>query len=178
MGGGGLACWRRWNPYWKNPAQPVSPLSSSQGRFCRRDVSAWGRKSLFTKRDSWDRWEILGGVYMRKFALARVSFPDDFLILHPVYMMTASFHISLFEGIFHVNKIYVWFKITTITHALPIPVHQQTYFPPKSLVVSHLHDNVARFPTRVKFSPRCNNRGELTPGWLVLAWHFVVVLCK
>ena len=44
---------------------------------------------------------------MRKFALARVSFPDDFLILHPVYMMTASFHISLFEGIFHVNEIYV-----------------------------------------------------------------------
>ena len=44
---------------------------------------------------------------MRKFALARVSFPDYFLILHPVYMMTGSFHISLFEGIFHVNKIYV-----------------------------------------------------------------------
>ena len=44
---------------------------------------------------------------MRKFAPARVSYWDDFLILYPVYMMTGSFHISLFEGIFHVNKIYM-----------------------------------------------------------------------
>ena len=28
----------------------------------------------------------------------------------------------------------------------------------------HLHDTVARFRTRVKFSPRYKNQGELTPG--------------
>ena len=41
--------------------------------------------------------QFLGGVYMRKLALARVSYQDDFLISFPVYMMTGSFHISLFE---------------------------------------------------------------------------------
>ena len=44
---------------------------------------------------------------MRKFALAQVSYWDNFLILYPVYMMTRSFHILLFEGMFHVNKIYM-----------------------------------------------------------------------
>ena len=92
--------------------------------------------------------------------------------------MTGSFHISLFEGTLHVNKIYVWFKIANTTHALPAPVHRQTDFTPKRAVVSRLHDTVARFRTGVKFSPRYNNRGELTPGWLSPAWHFVVVSCK
>ena len=35
---------------------------------------------------------------MRKLAPARVSYRDDFLISYRVYMMTGSFHISLFEG--------------------------------------------------------------------------------
>ena len=34
------------------------------------------------------------------------------------------FVISLFEGTLHDNKIYVWFKIANITHALPVPVHR------------------------------------------------------
>ena len=78
----------------------------------------------------------------------------------------------------HVDKIHVWFKIANITHALPVPVYRQTDFTPKRVVVSRLHDTVARFRTGVKFSPRYNNRGELTPGWLAPAWHFVVVSCK
>ena len=48
-------------------------------------------------------------------------------------------------------------------------------------VVSYLVtfiDTVARFRTGVKFSPRYNNQGELTPGWLSPAWHFVLVSCK
>ena len=57
----------------------------------------------------------------------------------------------------------VWFKIANITHALPIPVYRQTDFTPKWVVVSRLHDTVAKFRTGVKFSPRCENRGELTP---------------
>ena len=32
--------------------------------------------------------------------------------------------------------------------------------------IFYLYDTVARFRTEVKFSPRYNNRGELTPGWL------------
>ena len=115
---------------------------------------------------------------MRKLTPARVSYRDDFLILYRVYIMTESFHISLFEGTLHVDKIQVWFKIANITRALPIPVYRQTDFMPKRVVVSHLHDTAMRFCTRVKFSPRYKNRGELTLGWLAPAWHFVVVSCK
>ena len=46
-----------------------------------------------------------GGVYMRKLAPVQVSYGDDFLILYRVYMMTGSFHISLFEGTLHVDKL-------------------------------------------------------------------------
>ena len=49
----------------------------------------------------------LGGVYMRKLAPARASYRDDFLISYRVYMMTGSFHISLFEGTLHVDKMHV-----------------------------------------------------------------------
>ena len=100
------------------------------------------------------------------------------MILYRVYIMTRSFCISLFEGTLHVDKIHVWFKITNITHVLPVPVYQQTDFPPKWVVLSRLHDTAARFRTGVKFSPRYKNQGELTPGWLATTWHFVVVSCK
>ena len=49
----------------------------------------------------------LGGVYIRKLAPARVSYRDDFLISYRVYMMTGSFHISLFEDTLHVDKLNV-----------------------------------------------------------------------
>ena len=77
----------------------------------------------------------------------------DFLILYRVYIMTGSFHISLFEGTLYVDKIHVWFKITNVTHALPIPVYWQTDFTPKQVVISRLHDTAARFCTGVKFWP-------------------------
>ena len=48
-----------------------------------------------------------GGVYMRRLAPARVSYQDDFLISNRVYMVSESFHISLFEGTLHVDKIHV-----------------------------------------------------------------------
>ena len=57
-------------------------------------------------------------------------------------------------------KMHVWFKIANVTHALPVPVYRQTDFTPKWVVVSRLHDAVARFRTGVKFSPRCENRGD------------------
>ena len=49
----------------------------------------------------------LGGVYMRKLAPARVSYQHDVLISCRVYMMTGSFHISLFEDTLHVDKMHV-----------------------------------------------------------------------
>ena len=50
---------------------------------------------------------VLGGVYMRKVAPARVSYRHDFLFSYRVYMMTGSFHISLFEDTLHVDKMHV-----------------------------------------------------------------------
>ena len=100
---------------------------------------------------------------MRKLALARVSYWDDFLILYRVYLMNGSFHISLFKGTFHVDKIHLWFKMANIMHVLPIPVYRKTDFTPKRVVISHLHDTFARSRTGVKFSHRYENRGELTP---------------
>ena len=105
-----------------------------------------------------------GGVYMRKLVPARVLYRDDFLVSYRVYMMTGSFHISLFEDTLHVDKIHMRFKIANITHAPPVPVYRQSDFTQKWVVVSRLHDTVARFCTGVKFSPQHNNRGELTPG--------------
>ena len=35
--------------------------------------------------------------------------------------MTVSFHILLFEGTLHVDKIHVRFKIADITYTLPMP---------------------------------------------------------
>ena len=92
-----------------------------------------------------------------------------FLISYRVYIMTGSFHISLFEGTLHVDKVR---KIQNRKY------YRQTDFTPKRVVVSRLHDTVARFRSGVKFSPRYKNRGELTPGWLARAWHFVVAPCK
>ena len=108
-----------------------------------------------------------GGVDMRKLVPARVSYRDDFFISHRFYIITRSFHISLFECALHVDKIHVRFKTANITHALPVPIYRQTDCTPKRqkrVVVSRLNDTVARFRTGVKFSPRYNNRGELTPG--------------
>ena len=120
---------------------------------------------------------------MRKLAPARASHWDDFLISYRVYMMTGSFHILLFNVTFHVDKIHVWFKIANITHALPVPVYRQTDFTPKWVVVSRLHDTVARFRSGVnshrsdsrrhnilwwyhvnKYRAMRGNRSELTPG--------------
>ena len=44
---------------------------------------------------------------MRKLAPARVSYQEDFLISYRVYIMTGSFHISLFEVTLHVDKIHL-----------------------------------------------------------------------
>ena len=102
---------------------------------------------------------MLGDVYMRKLILGRVSYWNDFFILYCVYIMTVSFHILLFEGTLHVDKIHVRFKIADITYTLPMLVYHQTDFTPKHVVISRLHDTVARFRAEVKFLPQNNNQG-------------------
>ena len=85
--------------------------------------------------------------------------------------MTRSFHISLFEGTLHVDKIHGWIKMANITHVLLVPVFRQPIshhsrpqclrvweslsstgaeelwveidFPPERVDVSRLHDTVA-----------------------------------
>ena len=44
---------------------------------------------------------------MTKLAPARDSYRHDFLISYRVYMMTELFHISLFEGTLHGDKMHV-----------------------------------------------------------------------
>ena len=97
---------------------------------------------------------------MGKLAPARVSYGDDFVISYHVHMMTGFFH----HPTSNVLKLTKPSWIDKITHALPVPVYLQTDFTPKRVVVSRLHDTVASFRTGVKFSPRYNNRGGLTPG--------------
>ena len=70
------------------------------------DVTSNGRH-LGSQLEFYKELEVLEGVYMRKLALARVSYWDDFLISNGVYMMSESFDISLFEGTVHVDKIHL-----------------------------------------------------------------------
>ena len=74
--------------------------------------------------------------------------------------MIDHFIFRLFEGTLHVDKIHMRSKIANITHALPVPVHRRTDITPKPSVVSRLHDTGAKFRIGVKFSLRCDNRGE------------------
>ena len=115
---------------------------------------------------------------MRKFAPAQISYQDDFLILYPSYMITGSFYISLFEGVQFMWIKYEWCKIANIKHGLPILVDRQTDFRPQRVVVSRLDDTVVRFCTAVKFSPCCNNQGELMLKWFVPAWWYHVNKCR
>ena len=58
-------------------------------------------------------------MYMRKLAPAQVSYWDDFLISYRVYIVTGSFHISLFEGTLHVDKIQAKSKSQTLRIRFP-----------------------------------------------------------
>ena len=101
---------------------------------------------------------------MRKLAPARVSYLDDFFISYRVYIMTGSFHISLFEGTLHVDKIHLRFKIANMRMRYPFQSTSRLIFTPKLVIVFRLHNTIARFRTGVTLSPRYNNRGEFTPG--------------
>ena len=122
----------------------------------------------FVHTELWTAWRLRGCLH-EKTSPGASFIPGRLFISYRVYMITGSFHISLFEGTLHVDKIHIRFKIANITHALPVPVYRQTDFTPKHVVVSRFHVPFVRFRTGVKFSPRYNNRGELTSGWLAPA---------
>ena len=48
---------------------------------------------------------------MRTLAPVRVSYLHDFLISYRFYMMTGLFHILLFEGTLHVDKVHLWYHV-------------------------------------------------------------------
>ena len=75
-----------------------------------------------------------------------------------IYMMTLPFHISLFEGTLHVDKIHVWFKVANITHALPVPVYRQTDLTPKRVAT------VSLYAKRPDFVPEWNSRPGTRTG--------------
>ena len=93
----------------------------------------------------------IGGVYIRKLALAQVLYWGGFLISYRIYVF---FLLSSHDQ--HDNAILI---------GMCYPF-QQNDFTPKRVVVSHLYYAVAKFHTREKFSLWYNNRGEPTPGWL------------
>ena len=101
----------------------------------------------------------------------------DFLISYRVYMMIGSFHISLFEGTLHVDKIHVWFKIANITHALPVPVYRQTDFKPKRLssrvYMILLRDFVPEWNSRPGTTTGVNSRRGDSRRHDVLWWYHV-----
>ena len=118
-----------------------------------------------------------GGVYIRKLVLAQVSYWDDFLISYHVYMMTGSFHISLFEGTLHVDKIHMWFKIANITHALPFPAYRQTNFTPKRVVVFvymiPLRDFVPEWNSHPSKRTGVNSQRDDSHWYDILRWYHV-----
>ena len=118
----------------------------------------------------------LGAIYMRNFAPARVSYRDDFLILY-LLMMTGSFHISLFEGTLHVDKIHVWFKIANITHVLPVPFYRETDFSQKQVVISRLliplRDFVSPWNSRPVTRTGVNTSGGDSRWHDILWWYHI-----
>ena len=79
---------------------------------------------------------------MRKLAPAPVSYRDDFLISYRVLNTSRLGHfISR-----HLKVHFMLIKYTCDSKSLapPVPVYQQTDFTPKRVVVSRLHDSVAR----------------------------------
>ena len=85
---------------------PIIPLYTTRHYFSRTYGTIWD-KNIVPQFKNKHVHANLRGCFMRKLAPARVSYRDDFLIWYRVYMMTWSFHISLFESTLHVDKIYV-----------------------------------------------------------------------
>ena len=91
--------------------------------------------------------------------------------------MTGSFHISIFEGTLHVDKIHVRLKIRNNTHALPVPVYRQrqTDFTPKRAVIYMipLRDFVLERNSRPGTTTGVNSRRGDSRRHDILWWYHV-----
>ena len=87
------------------------------------------------------------------------------------YIMTGSFHISLFEGTPYVDKIHVRFKIANITHAPPVLVYQQTDFMLKHVVILHqLRDFVPEWLSRPSTMTGVNSHWGDSCRHVIFCW--------
>ena len=87
---------------------------------------------------------------MGKLTLAQVSNLDDCVILHCIYMMMGHFiYLSYLKVHFMLITHMCNSKSQTLLQELPIPVHQQTDFTLKEVVILRLHDTIVKFCTRV-----------------------------
>ena len=71
----------------------------------RRKKPGVRKKTVFLYSEHFLKFLLhLGGVYMRKLALAQVSYRDDFFISYRVYVIVGHFISQLFEGTLHVDE--------------------------------------------------------------------------
>ena len=80
-----------------------------------------------------------------------------------------SFIPGLHEGTLHTDRHTLLDWITTIMHALPVPVFQESEFVPKQVVVPRLHGSGIIFRTGMRLSLQYGYRDELVPVELVPA---------
>ena len=117
----------------------------------------------------------LGGVYVRKLAPARVSYRDDFFISYRVYIMTGSFHISLFEGT--LDKIHVRFKSQTLRMRYPFqstgrPISHRNGWSFRVYMIP-LRDFVPEWNSRPGTRTGVNSRRGDSRGHDILWWYHV-----
>ena len=133
--------------------------------YIRTPEPPWSRRSV-------SRWKISNfKLFLHEKTQTGVSFIPGWLYdivsrLHD----DASFHISV---ILRCDS-----KSQTLRMRYPFQSTDRPISHRNGWSFSRLRDTVARLRTGMKFSPRYENRVELTPGLLAPAWHFVVVSCK
>ena len=114
---------------------------------------------------------------MRKLTPVRVSYRDDFLISDRVYMMTGSFISRYLKVHIMLIKYTCDSKSQTLRMRYSFQFYRQTDFTPKRVVVSRLHDTVARFRTGVDCRPGTTSGVNLRRGESrrhdILWWYHV-----
>ena len=106
----------------------------------------------------------LGGVNIGKLAPTGVSYRDDYVISYHVYMMTGFFHHPTSNVLKLTKPSWIDKKYACATRS--------------SLPANRFHTETSGRFAFTWYRCEISYRGELTPGRLAPAWHFVVVSCK
>ena len=114
---------------------------------------------------------------MRKLAPARVSYRDEFLISYRVYIMTGSFHIWLFYGTLHVDKIHVYSKSQTLRVRYPFqstgrPISHRNRWKFRVYMIP-LRDFVPEWNSRPGTRTGVNSRRGDSRQHDILSWYHV-----